>query len=100
MAFEQDEAARIAALEARLSRLEALLERWVTIETSSMMNADKWQQEGEVRQELRRSPEIQARYMQAIRAAWQSGDRKQAIQLYSDFYDVDAKTAQAALEHM
>ena len=100
MAFDQEQAARIAYLEARVNRLEALLERWVAIETASMMNADKWQQEGAVLKELRSSPESQARNIQAIRAAWQAGDRKQAIKLYSDIYGVDAKTAQAALERI
>ena len=51
-----------------------------------------------VLQELRRCPESQARNAQAIRAAWQAGDKKKAIALYSSVYDVDEKTAKATLE--
>lgn len=65
-----------------------------------MMNMEKWQQEKAVVQELRSSPESQARNIQALRAAWLAGDKKNAIQLYRSFCIVDAKTAQAALEAM
>ena len=97
---DQEQARRIAYLEAKVNWLEALFEQWVTTETSSMMNVEKWKLQGAVRQELHRSPESQARNTQAIRAAWMAGDKKQAIQLYSSFYDVDEKAAKAALEAM
>ena len=96
----QEQARRIAYLEAKINWLEALFEQWVNTETTSMMNADKWTQQAAVLREIHRSPESQARNGQAIRATWMAGDRKQAIHLYCRFYDVDEKTARAALEGM
>ena len=98
MESDQEQARRIAYLEAKVSWLEALLEQWVVTETTSMMNMDKWTAQAAVLQELRRSPESQARNAQAIRAAWQAGDKKKAIALYSSVYQVDEKTARATLE--
>ncbi len=98
MQSDQEQARRIAYLEAKVTWLEALLEQWVVTETSSMVNMDKWAAQAAVLQELRRSPESQARNAQAIRAAWQAGNKKSAIKLYSSIYDVDEKTAKAALE--
>ena len=98
MESEQEQARRIAYLEARVSWLEALLEQWIVTETTSMMNINKWTAQAAVLQELRRSPESQARNAQAIRAAWHAGNKKQAIELYSSVYGVDEKTARATLE--
>lgn len=95
---DPEQARRIAYLEAKVSWLEALLEQWVVTETTSMMNMDKWAAQAAVLKELRRSPESQARNAQAIRAAWQAGNKKWAIELYSSVYDVDEKTARATLE--
>ena len=95
---DPEQARRIAYLEAKISWLETLLEQWIVTETTSMMNIDKWTAQAAVLKELRRSPESQARNAQAIRAAWQAGDRKRAIALYSSVYDVDEKTAKATLE--
>jgi hypothetical protein len=98
MQSDPEQARRIAYLEAKVSWLEALLEQWIVTETTSMMNVDKWTAQAAVLQDLRRSPESQARNAQAIRAAWQTGNKKWAIELYSSVYQVDEKTARATLE--
>lgn len=98
MQSDQEQAKRIAYLEAKVNWLEALLEQWIVTETTSMMNIDKWTAQAAVLQELRRSPESQARNAQAIRTAWQAGNKKRATELYSSVYNVDEKTAKATLE--
>lgn len=115
--IDAEHARRIVSLEARMSRLEAMMQQLLGILTSSNAERDRLVHMQALLQELHNSPDIQARSMppsmpgaypqqqerpemQAIRAAMLAGDKVKAIQLYRSAYGVGLKEAQAALDRL
>lgn len=91
MATDQD----VIALEARMSRLEALFQRLLTIQTTTQTNADELTQMRALLQEI--SPKDRPE-MQAIREALASGNKLKAITLYRNAFGVSLQEAQAAVD--
>jgi ribosomal protein L7/L12 len=116
MEFDQEHARQLASLQARMNRIEALMQQLLTTLTTSQSNMGQVTQLQMLLQELRSSPDVQARNMSAmspggaaqphperpemaaIRQALLAGDKVKAIQLYRNLYGVGLKEAQTALE--
>ncbi len=107
MEFDQDQARQLAALQARINRIETLLQQLLTVLATSQQSAGQTAQVQRLLQELRSSPDTQADTpadqqeqpeMQAIRQALLVGDRRKAIQLYRGLYGVSLQEAQTALD--
>ncbi len=77
--------------------MEAMMQKLLTILTTSQQQAGQAAQMQALLHELPPSPQERPE-MQAIRAAWLAGDKLKAIQLYRSVYGVGLKEAQDALE--
>ncbi|HEY4384180.1 MAG TPA: hypothetical protein VGN34_06870 [Ktedonobacteraceae bacterium] len=105
---DQEIVRRITSLEARMNRIETLIQRLLLTLTSSNAHIEQTRQMQTILQELRRGSDIhtatvtsQARpETEAIHQALLSGNKLKAIQLYRSLYGVSLKEAQDAIDAM
>jgi ribosomal protein L7/L12 len=106
----------ITSLQARMNRMETLMQQLLTLMTTSRAEVDKLTQINTMLQDLRLSPGIntgatasinsvaatpqERPEIRAIRDALRSGDKMKAIKLYRSLYGVSLKEAQDALNAM
>ena len=108
MELDQEHARRIVSLEARMRRLETLMQQLLIILTTSRADVERTMQMQTMLQELRLSPGInpvaatpqERPEVGAIREALLSGDKIKAIKLYRSIYGVGLKEAKDALDAM
>jgi ribosomal protein L7/L12 len=98
MSFE-DHARQLTILQARMRRMESMMQQLLTILATSHDSVGQSTQLQRLQQELAPSPQ-QSPQLQAIRDAMMAGDKLKAIKLYRELYGVDLKTAQDALNSM
>lgn len=116
----QKHAGRLFSLEARMNRIEAMIQQLLTILSTSHDSVGQMTQLQLLQQQLQGNPNNYATgpagfgsagvtpgapaqeppQLQAIRAAMMAGDKIKAIRLYRELYGVDMKTAQDALSRM
>jgi ribosomal protein L7/L12 len=100
----------ITSLQARMNRMESMMQQLLTIMTTSLADVERTMQMQNMLQDLHLSTDIymasvnpiavmpqERPEMEAIREALLSGDRIKAIQLYRSVYGVSFKAAQDAL---
>jgi len=105
---DQELARHITSLQARMNRMEILMQQLLTILTTSRADGERTMQMQTMLQELRFSPGInpaaftpqERPEIGAIREALLSGDKLKAIKLYRSVYGVGLKEAQDALNAM
>ena len=115
---QQNQAMRLAALEARMNRMEAMMQQLLGILTTSIADSvGQHQQLNQLLQGLHSSPNLQMGgtagftpeavppqqerpEIRAIREAVQAGDRKKALQLSRSLNKGGAQESQAAIEDM
>jgi ribosomal protein L7/L12 len=108
MELDQEHARRIVSLEARMRRLETLMQQLLIILTTSRADVERTMQMETMLQELRLSQGInpvtvtpqERPEVGAIREALLSGDKIKAIKLYRSIYGVGLKEARDALDAM
>jgi len=103
----------ITSLQARMNRMETMMQQLLTILTTSGADVERLTQLQTMLQELHLSPDIymagmagvnpvaatpqERPEMEAIRAALLSGDRIKAVKLYRSVYGGSLREAEAAL---
>jgi ribosomal protein L7/L12 len=110
---DQELARHITSLQARMNRMETLMQQLLTILTTSRADGERTMQMQTMLQELRLSPGIHTAdsnpasvkpqerpEIGAIREALLSGDKLKAIKLYRSVYGVGLREAQEALDAM
>jgi ribosomal protein L7/L12 len=103
---EREMVRRITSLQARMNRIEMLMEQLLLSLTSSQAHADQTRHIQTILQELRSGSDsnpIMAAQQErpeivAIRQALLAGNKLKAIQLYRSLYGVSLLEAQAAIE--
>lgn len=109
-------AARLTSLEARMKRMEHLMQQLIMVQISSQAHSDQVAHMREILQELRNNPapvsavpqpgpgpsapQPERPEMAAIRQALLAGDKMKAIQIYRAVYGVGLPEAQAAINAM
>jgi ribosomal protein L7/L12 len=110
---DQELARHITSLQARMNRMETLMQQLLTILTTSRADGEQTMLMQTMLQELRLSPGIHTAgsnpaavtpqerpEIGAIRQALLSGDKLKAIKLYRSVYGVGLREAQEALDAM
>jgi len=110
---EQELVREITSLQARMNRMERLMQQLLSIQTTSGAQVDKMAQMQSMAQELLQGSNIQNPAsnpspvapqehpeMGAIRQALLAGNKMKAIQLYRSLYRCSLQEAQAALDKM
>ena len=110
---DKEFARHITSLQARMNRIETLMQQLLLILTSSRADVERTMQMQTMLQELRLGPDIHTADINpgavppqerpeigAIRQALLSGNKMKAIQLYRSLYGVSLKEAQDALDAM
>jgi ribosomal protein L7/L12 len=110
---DKELARHITSLQARMNRIEALMQQLLTIQTTSGAHADHIMKMQTMLQELRGGPDInpaginpgagapqERPEIRAIRQELLSGNKMKAILLYRSLYGVGLKEAQDALDAM
>jgi ribosomal protein L7/L12 len=107
---EQEMVRRITSLEARMYRIERLMQQLLMTMTSSQTHIDQIKHLQDILRELRKDPDnfhmepISLRQerpeMVAIRQALLAGNKLQAIKIYRSLYGVSLKDAQDAIDLM
>jgi ribosomal protein L7/L12 len=111
---DKEFARHITSLQARMNRIETLMQQLLLILTSSRADVERTMQMQTMLQELRLGPDIHTAgaadinpgavppqerpEIGAIRQALLSGNKMKAIQLYRSLYGVGLKEAQDALD--
>jgi ribosomal protein L7/L12 len=113
--IDQEHARYIVSLEARMSRMETMLQQLLGILTTSSTDMQRMLQMQAMLQELQSSQDIRMRgtpdisgaptsqerpEIRAIREALLSGDKIKAIKLYRSVFGVGLKEAQDAINKM
>ena len=125
MTFDQEHARHLAALQARMNRMEGMMYQLLGIISSTGLDRNQYEHIQAMIQALRSSPDFHEGNMvaasggypaqavggapggfpqqerpelAAIRAAALAGDKIKAIKLYRELYGVDFKTAQTAVD--
>lgn len=107
---DQEQIRRLNSLEARMNRMETMMQQLLSNLTSSRAQVDRITQMQTMLQELRHSPDIypaginpgavtpqERPEMGAIQEALLAGDNLKAIKLYRELYGVSLQEAAAAL---
>lgn len=105
----QEVATRLTSLEARMNRMERLMQQLISNLSSSQAQIDRTRHLQGMLQELSSSPALQTTSaspapqqerpeIAAIRQALLAGDRLKAVQLYRNLYGVSLQEAQRALD--
>jgi ribosomal protein L7/L12 len=100
---DHEVARRITSLEARMSRIERLLQQLLLTMTSSHAHIEQTQQLQGLLQELRNGQDIYTQErpeIAAIRQALLAGNKLQAIKIYRNLYGVSLQEAKNAIERM
>jgi ribosomal protein L7/L12 len=110
---DKEFARHITSLQARMNRIETLMQQLLLILTSSRADGERTMQMQTMLQELRLGQDIRTAGINpgaappqerpeigAIRQALLSGNKMKAIQLYRSLYGVSLKEAQDALDAM
>jgi ribosomal protein L7/L12 len=104
MPLDQEHADRIARLEGRMSRLEAIVEQLLHNFSGSRAQVDETRLMTRLLYELRGDaaarPMRESPQLEAVRAALRLGDRMQAIKLYRAIDGASMQEAQDALERL
>ena len=101
---DQEQVRYLTSLQARMNRLETMMQQLLTVLTTSGATApgERIQLQNMLR-ELQGNPQIQPQErpeIRAIREAMLSGNKIQAIKLYRSVYGVGLKEAKDAIDAM
>ena len=101
---DQEQVRHLTSLQARMNRLETMMQQLLTVLTTSGATATGERiQLQNMLQELHGNPQIQPHErpeIRAIREAMLSGNKIQAIKLYRSVYGVGLKEAKDAIDAM
>lgn len=110
---DQEFAQHITSLQARMNRMEAMMQQLLVNLSSSHSHMDQMMQLHAMLQELRQGSDAysvgthqapvtpqETPEVRAIRQALLAGDKIKAIALYRAHYNVDLRTAKAAVDAM